>query len=147
MSGTEGGRAIARSVQVPARLIELFPREPDHYFALAAAYGRLGKPEDVVEVYRRLTAARPDLSVAHFNLACWLRRLGRLEDSSRDRVAFGRQLSCQRGTPSVRSARLCPRALHNTAMVPVPGPGQGAFRGQNGLRLRQPRRARSIAKT
>ena len=60
----------APAAQALARLIELAPREPDHYFALAAAYERLGKPGDAVEVCRRMTVARPDLAVAHFNLAC-----------------------------------------------------------------------------
>ncbi|MGQ0385000.1 MAG: tetratricopeptide repeat protein, partial [Gammaproteobacteria bacterium] len=55
----------APAVQMLARLIELAPREPGHYFALAAAYERLGRMEDVAEVCRRLTAARPDLAVAH----------------------------------------------------------------------------------
>jgi tetratricopeptide (TPR) repeat protein len=67
--------------QALARLIELTPREPEHYFELAATYERLGMTEDVAEVCRRLTEARPDLAVAHFNLACCLRRLGRLEES------------------------------------------------------------------
>lgn len=68
-------------VQALAHQIELSPREPGHYFALAAAYEQLGKMEDVEKVCRRLTAARPDLAVAHFNLACCLRRLGNLEEA------------------------------------------------------------------
>jgi tetratricopeptide (TPR) repeat protein len=55
--------------------------EPGPYFALAAASEQLGRTEDAVEVCRRLTALRPDLAVAHFNLACYLRRLGRPEES------------------------------------------------------------------
>src|SRR5688572_15362330 len=77
---TEDTRAIER-VQALARLIELAPREPRHYFALAATYEQLGRTADVVEVCRRLTAACPDLAVAHFNLACCLRRLGHLEEA------------------------------------------------------------------
>ena len=71
----------APAAQVLARLIELAPLEPGHYFALAATSEQLGRIEGAVEVCRRLTAVRPDLAVAHFNLACYLRRLGRLEES------------------------------------------------------------------
>jgi tetratricopeptide (TPR) repeat protein len=79
---TEGARVIARArAERLARLIELAPDEPQHYFALAATYEQIGSSEDVAEVCRRLTVARPDLAVAHFNLACCLRRLGRLEES------------------------------------------------------------------
>lgn len=79
---TNGARAAAGArVQALARLIELAPREPGSYFELAATYERLGRTGDVAEVYRRLTVARPDLAVAHFNLACFLRRLGRLQES------------------------------------------------------------------
>ena len=86
---TEGFRGVARAQEL-ARLIELSPRDPRHYFALAATYEQLGKMEDVVEVCRRLTAARPDLAVAHFNLACCLRRLGHLEESlAAHRTALG----------------------------------------------------------
>lgn len=64
--------------------------EPGHYFSLAAAYEQLGRTEDAAEVCRRLTAARPELAVAHFNLACYLRRLGRLEESlASHRTALG----------------------------------------------------------
>jgi tetratricopeptide (TPR) repeat protein len=81
-SMTGGARdAAGARVQALARLIELAPREPGHYFELAATYERLGRTEEVAEVCRRLTVARPDLAVAHFNLACCLRRLGRLEEA------------------------------------------------------------------
>jgi tetratricopeptide (TPR) repeat protein len=83
---TEGARAIARS----RALIELSPLEPEHYYALAATYEQLGRLEDAVQVCCRLAAMRPDLAVAHFNLACYLRRLGRLEESlSSHRTALG----------------------------------------------------------
>lgn len=74
------GRPVP-AARVLANLIELAPREPGYYIALAATYEQLGEIENVVEVCRRLTAARPDLAVAHFNLACCLRRLGHLEES------------------------------------------------------------------
>lgn len=74
------GRPVP-ATQVLARLIELSPREPGHYFELAATYEQLGRTQDVAEVCRRLTVERPDLAVAHFNLACSLRRLGHFEES------------------------------------------------------------------
>jgi tetratricopeptide (TPR) repeat protein len=51
---------------------------------LAASLERNGRPGDAEARYRELIEKRPDLAVARFNFACFLRRTARLEEALRE---------------------------------------------------------------
>jgi len=65
--------------RVLSRVIELQPTMAEPYHTLAAVLGRLGRFGELTELYARLVANRPDDGLAHYNLACCLRRDGHLE--------------------------------------------------------------------
>jgi tetratricopeptide (TPR) repeat protein len=64
------------------RCIDVEPARSHVYFALAAALERLGREREIIDVYTRLSAVRPDLAAAHFNRAVYLRRFGRLDEAA-----------------------------------------------------------------
>ncbi len=74
----------ASAEQVLRGLVSREPYAPGHWLQLAALLEGQGKLPAAEECYGQLIARLPELAVAHFNLACFLRRRGRLEEALRE---------------------------------------------------------------
>src|SRR4030095_2810419 len=66
---------LAECARALSRVIELAPTD-DAYHTLAAVLNRLGRYAELTELYARQVASEPSNALAHYNLACCLRRDG-----------------------------------------------------------------------
>ncbi len=62
-------------------LVTSQPGEPAPWLQLTALLEQAGKPGEAEDFYRQLIEQQPELPVARFNFACFLRRRGRLEEA------------------------------------------------------------------
>lgn len=74
-------RRPADSVRLLTRCIEVAPHRASAYFRLAELLEAGGRKAECAAILTRLTVAQPDLAIAHFNRAVYLRRARHLDDA------------------------------------------------------------------
>lgn len=75
---------MEKAEAVMRKLVTAWPETAKYWLWLTALLEKEGKLSETADCYCKLIDSRPELAVARFNFACFLRRRGQLEDALRE---------------------------------------------------------------